>query len=277
MLRASPTTLPLVKGRIDTIIDRLDTLYFGSKYPTFQQYRIKLDGIRTQLNGCGSTLPTQLASDMVRQLDSLQNDLPRAYDAVASRGLLHGEFGQDWASAYPEIVQYITFIANRVPEISQLPPPTMSASRAAAPVIPPAPITSHPASTRHHRQPSTATAAATAAPMSLSRTTSHPIPSSSRAAAQAQHPPIFIPHPEYLHRPSDASAPRSMSYAAPVPVSRGHSMPQLVVPASYNHSHNAAGPVARSRSPNNGMYAAAPVPPHLAHLYARSPVLGARY
>ncbi|KAH7106589.1 hypothetical protein BKA62DRAFT_299981 [Auriculariales sp. MPI-PUGE-AT-0066] len=259
-MHASPTTLPLVCGRIDTIIDRLDTLFFGSRHPTFSQYREKLDGIRSALLTCSKDVPGPLAQEMLHQLNGLKRDMPLAFNATVARGHPSAEFMYDWNATFPEITQYITFIANRVPEISTLPPP-----------VPP--------TTQHVRHPSA----------HLSRTASQPAVAVSRAPSQGQttaNPTIYIPpRPEHMQYPGPgvAGSSRAMSYAAPVarPSVTGHrtmpSMPRLgVPPLATAYSYNAAGPVVPSRSPAS-QYPAAPVPPHLAHVYARSPVMGARY
>ncbi|EJD49822.1 hypothetical protein AURDEDRAFT_112565 [Auricularia subglabra TFB-10046 SS5] len=267
--------MPLVRGRIDTIIDRLNTLHHFSQYPELAAAHRELTGVRGRLLSVAAPpLPAELARDLETALTRLDQVLPTVHEKVQRDRRFHPyhEFRRDWDVFSREMHEYIIFItrgrmnelrprATTMPHRTAPPAPTSTMPTLEQPFRP-ARAQSHPP-LNSGRPPRPATAAGSAHPRAPSRGPM-PVPSAyPPASAQSYH---HRTAPPPAHRPSLSPIRHTVPPVIPPP-EYYPARPPPAVP--YGRAPPPAHMYPRSRTP----YPAAAIPVHLAHVYAQSPAM----
>lgn len=281
-MEAQPTTLPLVRGRLDTIIDRLLALNVFAHYPELATAHRELTAVRNQLfTVMALPLSATLARDLETALLRLDQTLPRIHEKVRmdTRFRFDDEFRKDWAVYSREMHEYIVFITRG--RMNELRPRAKTMPAHSAPPAPPAPTSNMPTLEQPFHPP---------------RSQSHPPPNTSRPHRPATSMSSGYPHaadrgpmpvpPAY----PPATAQSRQHHTAPPPARRPsippnrHTVAPVIPPPEYYPARPPPPPLAvpyarappppghmypRSRTP----YPAAPVPGYLAHVYAQSPAM----
>ncbi|KZW03623.1 hypothetical protein EXIGLDRAFT_154074 [Exidia glandulosa HHB12029] len=255
-------TMAFIRGRIDTLIDRLATLLLSTSNQTLAGYKSTLDGISHALATVyDDTLTPAFAREIRDQLAQMRLGLPAVHAAAVADRRTHPAFQADWFAYSRQMDEYLGFIVNRVPELSSGP---LDAPRAF-------PVTDDraPSFEYDHRQ-------------RRARSKSHAAPSAT-AAARAYHPSSggrpagHVSVPAHTHRSSHSISPQSREVPPFIPPP-----PQHAEQMHYNYARRPQYPPQRFAQPlydqphrSQTPYPAASIPPHLAHVYAQSPAMAA--